>query len=177
MFVISMSCAPRVALVVVTQSVPTQLKNTSPCASDFASGTSVPHRPAEQRSRNCHWWRGFCEVTLPLVPTQEHKRHSFLALLSRLALVSCASAVSAEQLSQCVGFEDLTAVVMNRSVFWDITPYSRLKAIPRFRGTCRLHHLLHVGFLLGLFFDPEYGGDRFFRGWLSADYTTLWPRR
>jgi hypothetical protein len=33
--------------------------------------------------------------------------------------------------------------------------------------------------LVDLFFDPEYGGYIFLRnvGWLSADYTALYPRR
>jgi hypothetical protein len=37
----------------------------------------------------------------------------------------------------------------------------------------------HAGFLLGSFFDPEYGGDMFFRniGSLSTDYMALYPRR
>jgi hypothetical protein len=37
----------------------------------------------------------------------------------------------------------------------------------------------HAGFLLCLFFDPEDGGDMFLRnaGWLSTDYTALYPRR
>jgi hypothetical protein len=37
----------------------------------------------------------------------------------------------------------------------------------------------HAGFLLGLFLDPEDGGDMFLRnvGWLSSDYTALCPRR
>jgi hypothetical protein len=37
-----------------------------------------------------------------------------------------------------VGFEILTAVVMENSVVWDITPCSPLKANRRFGGTCRL---------------------------------------
>jgi hypothetical protein len=33
--------------------------------------------------------------------------------------------------------------------------------------------------LVGLFFDRENGGDMFLRniGWLSMDYTVLYPRR
>jgi hypothetical protein len=63
----------------------------------------------------------------------------------------------------------------------------------RFGGTCRLHlkgrgifqarnqssalYMLHVGVLLVLVFEPDDGGDMFLRnvGWLSADYTSLYP--
>jgi phosphatidylserine synthase len=38
-----------------------------------------------------------------------------------------------------VGFEAPAAVVMNSSVFWDITPCSPLKVNRRFVGTCRLY--------------------------------------
>jgi hypothetical protein len=38
-----------------------------------------------------------------------------------------------------VGFEVLTTVVMNSSVFWDITPGNPLKINRCFGGTCRLH--------------------------------------
>jgi hypothetical protein len=40
-------------------------------------------------------------------------------------------------------------------------------------------HLLHAGFLLTFFFDPEDGGDMFFRnvGLFSTDYATLSPKR
>jgi hypothetical protein len=39
--------------------------------------------------------------------------------------------------------------------------------------------LLYASFLLNLFFDPADGGDMFLRniGWLSTDYTALYPRR
>jgi hypothetical protein len=56
-----------------------------------------------------------------------------------------------------VGFEILTAVVVNCSVFWDMERCSPLK----------------------LFFNSEDGGDVFLRnvGWLSADCTALYTRR
>jgi hypothetical protein len=39
-------------------------------------------------------------------------------------------------------------------------------------------YLLHDGFLLGLFFEPEGGGDMLLQNvsWLSTDYTALHPR-
>jgi hypothetical protein len=49
-----------------------------------------------------------------------------------------------------VGFEVLTAVFMKSSVFWHIKHWS----------AC---YLLHVGLLIGLFFDPENEGEIFFR--------------
>jgi hypothetical protein len=49
-----------------------------------------------------------------------------------------------------IGFEDLTAVVMKNTIFWDITQSS----------AC---HLLSRWFLLGLFSDPEDVGDVFLR--------------
>jgi hypothetical protein len=39
------------------------------------------------------------------------------------------------------------------------------------------YYVFHSGFLLVLFFDPEDEGDIFFQnaGWLSTDYTALYP--
>jgi hypothetical protein len=67
---------------------------------------------------------------------------------------------------------------MKSSVFWDIMPYSQWKVNRRFAATCRLHlqgrrigqaknqgenrwQAEQAGFLLGLFFGPENGGDMF----------------
>jgi hypothetical protein len=40
-------------------------------------------------------------------------------------------------------------------------------------------YLLHTGFLRGLFFDPEDGGDMYLRnvGGISTGYAALYPRR
>jgi hypothetical protein len=75
-----------------------------------------------------------------------------------------------------VGFEVHTAVVMKSAIFWDIMPCSPLKANRRFGGTsppssglknkpnkALLATCFHDGFLLGLFFEPEDGGDMFLR--------------
>jgi hypothetical protein len=55
-------------------------------------------------------------------------------------------------------------------VRWKTTEVSEERAL---LATC-----FHSGFLLGLFFDPEHEGDMFLRnvGWLSTDYTVLYPR-
>jgi hypothetical protein len=75
-----------------------------------------------------------------------------------------------------VGFEVLTAVVLKGSIFWDITPYRPLKVNRRFGGTCGIYcYLLHAGFLLDWFYNPEDGDDTFFRNVssLSTDYAAL----
>jgi hypothetical protein len=57
-------------------------------------------------------------------------------------------------------------VIMKRPIFCDVTLCSPFKFNRHFGGTYRSGsacYLLHTGFLLGLFFDPEDGGDMFFR--------------
>jgi hypothetical protein len=64
----------------------------------------------------------------------------------------------------CVGFEVLIAVFMKSLVYWDTTPCKPRKF--QHEGGSKqssVCHLLHAGFLLGTFFDPEVGGDMFFR--------------
>jgi hypothetical protein len=74
-------------------------------------------------------------------------------------------------------FEALIAVVVKSPIFCDITPCSPLKVNRRSKehvaSIFRVEetgmnevarsafYLLHDGFLLGLFFDPEDGGDMF----------------
>jgi hypothetical protein len=37
------------------------------------------------------------------------------------------------------GYEVLTAVIMDSTIFWDITPFSSMNVNRSFGGTCRLH--------------------------------------
>jgi hypothetical protein len=71
--------------------------------------------------------------------------------------------------SSFVGSEVLTVMVMKSTIFWDIMPCSPLPA----------HHLLSRWFLALLNFQPwrcrQY--VRLKCGWLSTDYTVLYPRR
>jgi hypothetical protein len=75
------------------------------------------------------------------------------------------------QLTNFVGFEVLTAVVMNNTVFWDVTPCSPLKVNRRFGGTYRL---LLQGRISRARYQLE---SRRQAEWLSTDYTELYPRR
>jgi hypothetical protein len=78
---------------------------------------------------------------------------------------------------EVLGFEVLTPVVMNISIFWDIMLYSPLKINRCFEETERLHlqdriicptrnqlsTCFHAGALLSFFFNREYEEDMFLR--------------
>jgi hypothetical protein len=83
-----------------------------------------------------------------------------------------------------------TTLWYNSYVFWDVMTCSPLKINWCISGTCHCHlqgqrkasspcYLVHTGFVLGLFFNPEAGGDMFVcnSGWLPTDYMTLCVRR
>jgi hypothetical protein len=62
-------------------------------------------------------------------------------------------------------------VIMKSSIFWNVTACRPLKVNWHSGGTCHLHlqgqrmsqasNVLHAGFFLGPFFEPEDGGDMF----------------
>jgi hypothetical protein len=52
--------------------------------------------------------------------------------------------------------EHRVSLLKKSSTFWDITPCGPLKV----NSAC---YMFHAGFLLGLFVDPEDGGDMFVR--------------
>jgi hypothetical protein len=60
-----------------------------------------------------------------------------------------------------IGFEVFTAVIMKSSVLWDIMPCSPLKAKQETSVEQVASKTLPTGFLLGLFFTPQDGGDMF----------------
>jgi hypothetical protein len=87
----------------------------------------------------------------------------------------------------CVASDVLTAVTMQSTVSWDVTPCIPVGVHRRFGGTYCLHIqgrryakqaskliLLAVGYLLRLFFDPTYLRNV---GEFLPDYTTSHLRR
>jgi hypothetical protein len=80
------------------------------------------------------------------------------------------------------GFEVLTAVAMKSSIFQtNMSPPSSGSKNKTYKELAwsTVCYLLHAGFLLGLFFNPEDGGDMFcwYISWLSTDYSALHPSR
>jgi hypothetical protein len=86
---------------------------------------------------------------LPLVPTLNHCLYNNFSVNVNVILRSILcpkrsitlkfSIENIISISNFVGFEALTAVVMNTSIFCIIMSFSRLKVNRRFGRTCRLH--------------------------------------
>jgi hypothetical protein len=107
--------------------------------------------------------------------------------------VTLSELCSAEWYNDYVGFEVLTAVVMKSTMFCDITPCIPLRVNRRFGAKYHLNlqgqrisqagnksalqsllaTCFYPGFLLGLRFDPEDGGDIFLRNvaWHSRKWS------
>jgi hypothetical protein len=93
--------------------------------------------------------------------------------------------------SLCDGFEILIAVTKKTFIFWDIKPCSPVKVNRRFRDICHLQFqdrrvgqvaLLAAGFMLVsyLVYSSTLKREAMFLqniGWLSLEYTALYPRR
>jgi hypothetical protein len=69
---------------------------------------------------------------------------------------------TANTLNTKVGFENLAAMIMNNTIFWDVTPGRRLSLL-----------------FLGSLFDHEDGGSTFLQsvGKFLQSYTASHPRR
>jgi hypothetical protein len=75
------------------------------------------------------------------------------------------------------GSEILTVVVMKSSIFWDITPCSKVTVNSNESGSSACC-LFRPDFLFNPFLDLEDDDDMFLEivGWLSPDKTALYPR-
>jgi hypothetical protein len=149
--------------------------------------------PRTSFSSEAHYvlWRDFSFVAANVCYIKEdsHKSRYFYLRLSCgilcTPLFSCG--YRRDMLTKCAimlfcvkylaWFGLLTAVVMKSSVL-GMPPCSPLKVSRYFGGTSHAT-CFYSGFLLMLFFDPEDGGDIFLLnvGWLSTDYTVLYPTR
>jgi hypothetical protein len=87
--------------------------------------------PSSEISRVNFWVKNQRGMTLS-------HRYGLYLNQSMRRLILIGSSIT-ENILCLVGSEVLTAVIMKRTIFWDITPCSPLSVHRRFGGTCRLH--------------------------------------
>jgi hypothetical protein len=86
-----------------------------------------------------------------------------VASLTKLSVTQFITPVTTIITAVAIGFEFLALVVMKNPIFSDMTLCSLLKVNQNFRGTrgASACYMSHYGFLLGVFFNPEDGGNMF----------------
>jgi hypothetical protein len=144
-------------------------------------------KPMQQQSETCATFQPL--VIMPNTSRHQRSANTFIStvyqFLGLLVLITCITELIKSIPTVFIAFNKTREYLYRTAKCFRGTPsgsknkpsnkpaWSKLQAKPT------NYYLLHAGFLSGLLFDPEDGGDIFLRnvGWLSTDYMALYPRR